>query len=119
MPDQVRKDFVAQSKEYNQYKLAEKFHIEKEWNANLEVQLKALDATVFLPDYLMEECMGGDGMIQSQEVQEFRPASLYMEQMSKLYPREISVRWKLIPAFEESFMRIEETRNAEELKKNQ
>jgi hypothetical protein len=45
---------------------------------------------------------------------EFRPAMLYMEQMLRLYPREISCRWKLLPAFEESLMRIEEARSAEE-----
>jgi hypothetical protein len=77
-----------------------------------------MDAIVFLPDYLMEECLSGDGMIASQELQEFKPAVMYMEQMSKLYPREITCKWKLIPAFEESFMRIEEARNAEESKKN-
>jgi hypothetical protein len=39
-----------------------------------------------------------------------------MEQMSKLYPREISCKWKLIPSFEESLMRIDEARNLEENK---
>jgi hypothetical protein len=32
------------------------------------VQLKAMDAIVFLPDYLMEECLSGDGSVQSQDL---------------------------------------------------
>jgi hypothetical protein len=38
-----------------------------------------MDAVVFLPDYLMDECLSGDGANASQELQEFRPAVMYME----------------------------------------
>lgn len=44
---------------------------------------------------------------------EYRPAVLYMEQMMRILPKEMTVKLKMIPAFEESFMRIEEARNEE------
>lgn len=116
MPEALRKDFAEQSKAYHQYKLIERAHIEREENEQLQVQIKALDAIVWLPDYLMEECLSEKGEIQSQDMQEFRPAVLYMEQMMHLYPRELTCRWKLFPAFEESLMRIEEARSLEDSK---
>lgn len=116
MPEALRKDFAAQSKAYHQFKLIERAHIEREENEQLQVQIKALDAIVWLPDYLMEECLSEKGEIQSQDMQEFRPAVLYMEQMMHLYPRELTCRWKLFPAFEESLMRIEEARSLEDSK---
>jgi len=75
-----------------------------------------MDAIVFLPDYLLEECLSENGETQQEDMTEFRPAILYMEQMLRMYPREISCRWKLLPAFEESLMRIEESRSSEEQK---
>ena len=77
------------------------------------VQVKATDAIAFLPDYLMEEVFAGDGEVLSQDLYEFRPAVLYMEQMIRLFPREISAKWKIIPAFEETLMKINEERNNE------
>jgi len=49
-------------------------------------------------------------------MQEFRPAILYMEQMLRIYPKEITSRWRMLPAFEESLMRVEESRSQEEQK---
>jgi len=59
----------------------------------------------------MEEVISEDGSINSEDMHEFRPAMLYMEQMLRVFPQEITCRWRLIPAFEESFMRIEDQRN--------
>ena len=78
-PEDKKKEFVAASKEYHMYKHAEKFNVLKENNAQMEVQVKAQDAIVYLPDYLMEECFDGDGEVLSQDLYEFRPAVLYME----------------------------------------
>ena len=41
---------------------------------------------------------------------------LYMEQMMRMFPKEITARYRLIPAFEESLMREEESRG-DEMKK--
>jgi len=45
----------------------------------LKIQLKGLDAIIFLPDYLMEECLGQGGEKVQEDMAEFRPALLYME----------------------------------------
>ena len=42
-----------QLKEYNEFKTAEKTLIDLERGKMLQVQMKALDAIVFLPDYLI------------------------------------------------------------------
>ena len=44
---------------------------------------------------------------------EFRPAVMYMEQMLRIYPREMTCIWKILPSFEESLMRIEDSRMQE------
>lgn len=66
---------------------------------------------MFLPDYLMDEILEEDGSQNSEDMHEFRPSMLYMEQMLRVMPREITCRWKLLPAFEESLMRIDDARN--------
>lgn len=75
-----------------------------------------MDAIVFLPDYLFDEvtCEGGEAA--EEDEYEFTPAMLYMEQIMRMFPREITCRYKLFPAFEESMMREEESRD-EDLKK--
>jgi hypothetical protein len=85
--------------------------VEEETNKQLKVQINALDAIIFLPDYLMDEILSEDGSINSEDMHEFRPSMLYMEQMLRVMPREITCRWRLLPAFEESLMRIEDARN--------
>ena len=110
IPDAVKLELAKKSKEYHAYKVIEKAHIEQELNQQLKVQLKALDAIVFLPDYLMEECLSENGEQIQQDMAEFRPAVMYMEQMLRIYPREITCRWKILPSFEESLMRIEDSR---------
>lgn len=118
MPPDVKADFAKKSKEYHAFKTVERNEVEKELNAQLKIQLKALDACLVLPDYLMEECFGEDGQMREEDMQEFKPSIIYMEQMLRLYPREITHKWKLFPAFEESLMRIEESRNTSEVTGN-
>ena len=65
-----------------------------------------MDAIVQLPDYLQHECLQDSGEIQSQEMADYYPAILYSEQMLRLWPRELSAKLRLTPAFEETFMKI-------------
>ena len=58
-----------------------------------------------LPDYLMNEATSETGASVSDEMQEFMPAILYMEQILRVFPRELTCKYKMIPAFEESLMR--------------
>ena len=69
---------------------------------------KALDALAYLPDYLFEEATSETGATLSDEMHEFQPGLLYMEQLLRIFPREIACRYKLIPAFEETLMRWHE-----------
>ena len=82
-----------------------------EGTKRLQVQLKALDSLVYLPDYLMDEAMSETGQTHSEDMAEFKPAILYMEQILRLYPKELSVKFKMTPAWEESLMRMEEENN--------
>ena len=41
--------------------------------------MKALDAIVFLPDYLLSEALSDTGEQADQEMAEFLPATIYME----------------------------------------
>ena len=75
----------------------------------VNAQMKALDAVVFLPDYLMEEATSDNGETLLEDNYEFKPSSLYMEQILRIFPQEITVKYKLIPAFEESFMTMNES----------
>lgn len=110
LPAELKKKIAEQSKEYHAYKVVEKDNLERELNAQTKVQLKAMDAICFLPDYLMEECLEENSEKLTLDMMEFEPSTLYMEQLLRLYPREITARWRLQPAFEESFMRIEDGR---------
>lgn len=72
--------------------------------------MKALDAVIFLPDHLMEEAIQDTGETQFQDTLEFKPASLYMEQIMRIFPQELTCKYKVIPAFEESFMTMNESK---------
>ena len=41
----------------------------------------------------------------SDNFHEFKPTILFTEQMMRIFPRELAVRFKLMPAFEETLMR--------------
>lgn len=117
MPEDMRKMFVAKSKEYHAYKVLEMMHIEQENVGVLKAQMTALDAIVHLPDYLMDECLDETGDTHFEDVDEFSPSMMYLEQQLRLYPREITARWKLFPALEESFMRIDDNYNSGDVNK--
>ncbi len=69
------------------------------------IQKNADKACFFLPDYLRDETDQQGGEELSESMAEFTPAMMYTEQMMRLFPREIAVRFKLFPAFEETLMR--------------
>ena len=114
IPDELKKEFAAHAKEYAEYKQAQTLRMKEEDKAALQVQLKALDALIFLPDYLYDEATSDSGLAHSEDNHEFKPSILYMEQMLRLFPREVACRYKMIPAWEESLMRIEEADNGDD-----
>lgn len=84
--------------------------IERENNNMLKHQMKAMDACAFLPDYLLDECFADGGMEASEDMQEYMPSVLYMQQMLRVFPAEQTAQYRLFPAFAESFLRIEEAK---------
>eukprot|EP00351_Strombidinopsis_sp_SopsisLIS2011_P006072 CAMPEP_0116880272 /NCGR_PEP_ID=MMETSP0463-20121206/12180_1 /TAXON_ID=181622 /ORGANISM="Strombidinopsis sp, Strain SopsisLIS2011" /LENGTH=128 /DNA_ID=CAMNT_0004530643 /DNA_START=233 /DNA_END=619 /DNA_ORIENTATION=- len=112
MPPALKKEFSEKSKEYHAYKIAEHNLVKKEEAVQLKASFEALDAVFFLPDYLMDECLNETGVNDHEDMGEFRPAQLYIEQTMRLFPREITHKFKLIPAFEETLMKIEESRES-------
>ena len=72
-----------------------------------------MDAILFLPDYLLEEALSDHGEQASEEAHEFKGAVVYMEQFMQMLPPEQTCRMRLMPAFQESFMRAAEQANEE------
>ena len=72
-----------------------------------------MDAILFLPDYLLQEAMSDSGGQANEDLSEFAPSVVYMEQIMQMFPPEQSSRLRLIPAFEESLMRSAEAQNEE------
>ena len=97
-----------QLKEYNEFKTAEKTLIDLERGKMLQVQMKALDAIVYLPDYLIQEINSDTGEQADEDMNEFSPGTIYLEQIMQMFPPEQTCRMRLMPAFQESFMRIAE-----------
>ena len=110
MPDEVRIELTKQAKEFNMYKHHEVTMIGKEANLHVKAQVSALEACYFLPDYLMEETMNESGGQQSEAMEEFMPGVLYMEQILRIFPREYTNRLRLLPAWEESLMKYDESK---------
>jgi len=79
----------------------------------METAIKAMDAIVFLPDYLLEETMSDSGAQAQEDDQEYVPGVLYMEQIMQMFPPEHTCRLRLLPAFEESLMRAAEAQKEE------
>ena len=117
MPAEVRNELGRTLKEYNEFKVAEKTLLDMERAKMLDIQLKAMDATLFMPDYLLQETISDTGEQADEDQNEFLPSVIYMEQIMQMFPPEQTCRMRLLPAFQESFMRIAEQRN-EELNKN-
>ena len=110
IPQELKLEYARRSKEYTHYKIAERALIHQELNQILDCQEKAFEACLFLPDYLMEESFEETGQSRSGELEEYSSAKLYMEQLLRILPREFTCRLKLLPAFEETFMKIDEAR---------
>ena len=66
------------------------------------------EAVHFLPDYLTDEVNQQAGDEVAENMDEFTPNMLFTEQVMRLFPREIAVRFKMYPAFEETLMRYQE-----------
>jgi hypothetical protein len=56
IPAELKAEFVQASHEYHAYKYYEKAQCDMEENNKIKAHYKAMDACVFLPDYLLEEC---------------------------------------------------------------
>ena len=80
----------------------------KEDHAMRLVQMNALNAIIYLPDYLIDEVTSETGYTRSEESNEFMPGYMYAEQMLRMFPKEITSKLKIAPAFEETFMKWEE-----------
>lgn len=50
--------------------------------------MKAIDATIFLPDYLLAEVFTDSGPQADEDLNEFAPANIYMEQILQMFPPE-------------------------------
>ena len=65
-------------------------------------------AKFFLPEYLQDEINSQGGLEMQQNFEEFTPAVMYQDQMMRLFPRQLVVKFKMLPAFEETMMRWQE-----------
>ena len=61
MPLEVKQKLAAISKEYNEFKVAEKTLMDMERAKFVNTQIKAMDAIMYLPDYLLEEALSDSG----------------------------------------------------------
>ncbi len=61
------------------YKHYEVQMLEREGALHLKSQVTALEACLFLPDYLMEETLTESGSAYSEAMEEFMPGVLYIE----------------------------------------
>ena len=61
-------------------------------------KLKAAQACLFLPDYLMVETIDLDDEeeLDHDIIYEYEPSTLYLDQVYHLYPRELSMRINLM-----------------------
>ncbi len=87
--------------------------MEKESVQHIKSQLSALEACMFLPDYLMEETMTESGAQQAEALEEFQPAILYMEQILRIFPKEYTNRLRMMPSFEETLMKYDEAKSGD------
>ena len=71
-------------------------------------------AVTFLPLYLQDEVAQAGGQEIRDNMDEFSPAMMYTEQIMRLFPREAAVKFKIVPAFEETLMRWKEEKDAKQ-----
>lgn len=99
MPQDVKESFGKALKEYNEFKVAEKTLLDREKSKQINVQLKAMDAILFMPDYMLEEALSDTGEQASEEMKEFMPGYIYLEQILHMFPPEQTCRMRILPAF--------------------
>lgn len=86
IPDELKLKFAQESKEYHAYKIIENEEIDREKSILYKNHMKAMDSIIYLPDYLLEECFQDSGEVHSQDMMEFVPSVLYMEQILRVWP---------------------------------
>ena len=106
IPVEVSKAVAKQAKEYGMWKQAEKLMLDKEAVPILEQRLKTLDSLVFLPDYLLEEATTEYGEMNLEVNAEYNPMIVYLEQIMQVFPREMTAKHKMQPAFDESINKM-------------
>ena len=62
IPIEVKRDLAKLSKEYNEFKTAEKTLMDMEKAKLTDKQMKAVDSLIFMPDYLLEEALSDSGI---------------------------------------------------------
>ena len=72
--------------------------------------MATMDSIVFMPDYLFKEVTTEGGEAAAEDEVEFTSAMLYQEQTMRMFPREMTAKFKIMPAFDENYMREEEGR---------
>lgn len=106
MPKEVKEEYIKKNKEFYMYKYLEDRLMQDEANEYMRVQLDAYSACLFLPDYLLEESFSDSGQQTMEAEEEFKPGVMYLEQMLRIFPREFTSRFRTVPAFEETLMKI-------------
>ena len=81
IPLEVKQRMAAVAKEYSEFKTAEKTLLDREKAKQMATSIKAMDAIVFLPDYLLQETLSDSGAQAMEDDAEFVPSMLYMEQI--------------------------------------
>ena len=66
------------------------------------IHMEACKAALLLPDYLVEEVFADPQTARDDDMKQFLPYDLYIEQIVRVFPRELGSRYKMMPAFEEA-----------------
>jgi hypothetical protein len=88
MPVEVRTELAKVAKEYSEFKTAEKMYLDLEHSKMNSMQIKAIDAILFLPDYLLEETLSDSGAQAMEDESDYTPSVVYMEQIMQMFPPE-------------------------------
>ena len=108
MPLEVKKNFVEKIQEYMAFKQAERIMIQQEELNYLKAKIPAVDALFFLPDYLFHEAVEFNDEILAEQMQEYNLGQLYLEQMMRVFPKELTQRFRFGPAIEETLIKMME-----------
>jgi hypothetical protein len=76
--------------------------------------MKAQTACYYLPDYLWEETMGDSVEIEKEDMSEYRSTELFTDQVLQLFPREETLRMKMLPDIGDALFKLEEARMIQE-----